>query len=91
MRLLILGGTQFLERAIAAHALATGHDVTCAARAASILRRLLEIAEDSAELWKLQSSFLPLIFNLVERANHRNGFHCIPLGCLTQDVVEFRD
>jgi len=32
MRLLILGGTQFLGRAIAAHALAAGHDVTCAAR-----------------------------------------------------------
>jgi 2'-hydroxyisoflavone reductase len=32
VRLLILGGTQFLGRAIAAHALASGHDVTCAAR-----------------------------------------------------------
>jgi nucleoside-diphosphate-sugar epimerase len=32
MRLLILGGTQFLGRAIAAHACARGHDVTCAAR-----------------------------------------------------------
>jgi 2'-hydroxyisoflavone reductase len=32
MRLLILGGTQFLGRAIAAHACASGHDVTCAAR-----------------------------------------------------------
>lgn len=32
MRLLILGGTQFLGRAIAVHALAAGHDVTCAAR-----------------------------------------------------------
>lgn len=32
MRLLILGGTQFLGRAIAAHAYAMGHDVTCAAR-----------------------------------------------------------
>ncbi len=32
MRLLILGGTRFLGRAIAAHACATGHDVTCAAR-----------------------------------------------------------
>jgi 2'-hydroxyisoflavone reductase len=32
MRLLILGGTQFLGRAIAAHACAKGHDVTCAAR-----------------------------------------------------------
>ena len=32
MRLLILGGTQFLGRAIAAHACAAGHDVTCAAR-----------------------------------------------------------
>jgi len=32
MRLLILGGTQFLGRAIAAHARAMGHDVTCAAR-----------------------------------------------------------
>jgi nucleoside-diphosphate-sugar epimerase len=32
MRLLILGGTQFLGRAIAAHACAIGHDVTCAVR-----------------------------------------------------------
>src|SRR5690349_15432953 len=32
MHLLILGGTQFLGRAIATHALANGHDVTCAAR-----------------------------------------------------------
>jgi 2'-hydroxyisoflavone reductase len=32
MRLLILGGTRFLGRAIAAHACAMGHDVTCAAR-----------------------------------------------------------
>jgi nucleoside-diphosphate-sugar epimerase len=32
MRLLVLGGTQFLGRAIAAHACAIGHDVTCAAR-----------------------------------------------------------
>jgi nucleoside-diphosphate-sugar epimerase len=32
MRLLVLGGTQFLGRAIAAHACAAGHDVTCAAR-----------------------------------------------------------
>jgi 2'-hydroxyisoflavone reductase len=32
MRLLILGGTRFLGRAIAAHARAAGHDVTCAAR-----------------------------------------------------------
>ena len=32
MHLLILGGTRFLGRAIAAHACALGHDVTCAAR-----------------------------------------------------------
>src|SRR3954470_11550724 len=32
MRLLILGGTQFLGRAIGAHACALGHEVTCAAR-----------------------------------------------------------
>jgi 2'-hydroxyisoflavone reductase len=32
MRLLILGGTQFLGRAIAGHACARGHHVTCAAR-----------------------------------------------------------
>jgi nucleoside-diphosphate-sugar epimerase len=32
MRLLILGGSQFLGRAIATHAGAAGHDVTCAAR-----------------------------------------------------------
>lgn len=35
MRLLILGGTQFLGRAIAVHARAAGHDVTCAARGVS--------------------------------------------------------
>ncbi|MFB6462708.1 NAD-dependent epimerase/dehydratase family protein [Bradyrhizobium tunisiense] len=32
MRVLILGGSQFLGRAIASHACAAGHDVTCAAR-----------------------------------------------------------
>lgn len=32
MRILVLGGTQFLGRAIAADALARGHNVTCAAR-----------------------------------------------------------
>jgi 2'-hydroxyisoflavone reductase len=32
MRLLILGGSQFLGRAIATRACADGHDVTCAAR-----------------------------------------------------------
>lgn len=32
MRVLILGGSQFLGRAIAAHACAAGHDVTCASR-----------------------------------------------------------
>ncbi|CCE11258.1 conserved hypothetical protein [Bradyrhizobium sp. STM 3843] len=35
MRLLILGGSQFLGRAIAAHACAAGHEVTCAARGLS--------------------------------------------------------
>jgi len=35
MRLLILGGTQFLGRAIGRHACAAGHDVTCAARGTS--------------------------------------------------------
>src|ERR1043166_4931513 len=35
MHLLILGGTQFLGRAIAADACAAGHTVTCAARGLS--------------------------------------------------------
>src|SRR5205814_939651 len=35
MRLLMLGGTRFLGRATAAHAVAAGHEVTCAARGLS--------------------------------------------------------
>lgn len=35
MKLLVLGGTQFLSHAIAADAVARGHDVTCAARGRS--------------------------------------------------------
>jgi nucleoside-diphosphate-sugar epimerase len=35
MRLLVLGGTVFLGRAIAGHARTAGHDVTCAARSVS--------------------------------------------------------
>jgi nucleoside-diphosphate-sugar epimerase len=51
MRLLILGGTQFLGRAIAAHAYAMGHDVTCAARgvAGSVPHRARFIRVDRDE------------------------------------------
>ncbi len=53
MRLLILGGTQFLGRAIATHACATGHDVTCAARgvtgAAADGARFIRVDRDDAD------------------------------------------
>ena len=35
MKLLVLGGTKFLSRAVAAEAVARGHDVTCACRSVS--------------------------------------------------------
>jgi 2'-hydroxyisoflavone reductase len=53
MRMLILGGSQFLGRAIAAHACVAGHDVTCAARglAGPIAQgaRLIRIDRDIAD------------------------------------------
>ena len=53
MRLLILGGTRFLGRAIAAHACAAGHAVTCAARGISGPvppgARLVKIDRDAAD------------------------------------------
>src|SRR5205085_1429367 len=53
MRLLILGGTQFLGRAIASHAYAMGHDVTCAARgmagAAPEGTRFIRVDRDAAD------------------------------------------
>ncbi|HEV2955423.1 MAG TPA: NAD-dependent epimerase/dehydratase family protein [Xanthobacteraceae bacterium] len=53
MRLLILGGTQFLGRAIATHACAAGHTVTCAARgiagAAPAGARLVKVDRDDAD------------------------------------------
>jgi len=53
MRLLILGGTQFLGRAIAAHACASGHDVTCAARGVTGMvphgARLIRIDRDEPD------------------------------------------
>jgi nucleoside-diphosphate-sugar epimerase len=53
MRLLILGGTQFLGRAIATHALTMGHDVTCAARgvtgAVAPGTRLIRVDRDEAD------------------------------------------
>jgi 2'-hydroxyisoflavone reductase len=53
MRLLILGGTQFLGRAIATYACASGHAVTCAARGVSggvpSGARLVKIDRDAAD------------------------------------------
>src|SRR5262249_29163453 len=53
MRLLILGGTQFLGRAIAVHACDAGHEVTCAARGVSgsvpAGARFVKIDRDAAD------------------------------------------
>jgi 2'-hydroxyisoflavone reductase len=53
MRLLILGGTQFLGRAIANHACASGADVVCAARGVSGAvptgARLVQVDRDQAD------------------------------------------
>lgn len=53
MRLLILGGTQFLGRAIAAYGCALGHEVTCAARGLAgpipTGARFIRVDRDSAD------------------------------------------
>lgn len=53
MRLLVLGGTQFLGRAIAAHACGLGHEVICAARGVTgpvpAGARLVRVDRDSAD------------------------------------------
>lgn len=53
MRLLVLGGTQFLGRAIAADALARGHEVICAARGVTGAvppgARLVKIDQEAAD------------------------------------------
>lgn len=55
------------------HALMTGilhHALWCALSAGGPLQELLEIAEHATAFRELQPFFLPLIFDLVQRADH---------------------
>ena len=57
----------------------------------SLFQELLEILEHSAEIRKLQSFFLSLVFELVQRADRRNACPRVHLIWLSDDVIEFRD
>ena len=54
-------------------------------------RELLEITEHATEFWKFQSFFLPLIFGLIQRADHRNSCPEVALIWLSDDVIELRN
>ncbi|WBB79531.1 reductase [Micromonospora sp. WMMD882] len=75
MRLLILGGTQFLGRAVARLARAQGHDVTCAARGVSGapvpgVRFVAVDRDDPAGLAPLDGDRFDAVIDVTRRLDH---------------------
>jgi 2'-hydroxyisoflavone reductase len=75
MRLLVLGGTAFLGRAVARHAVAAGHEVTCAARGTSGRpadgAAFVEVdREDSGGLAPLAGSRFDALVDVSSRPSH---------------------
>ncbi len=75
MRVLILGGTVFLGRAVARHARDAGHDVTCAARGLSGAvpddARLVRVDRDRPDgLSALDGQQFDLVVDLARRPSH---------------------
>jgi nucleoside-diphosphate-sugar epimerase len=75
MRLLVLGGTAFLGRAVARHAVAAGHDVTCAARGGSGgwpagVRTVRVDRDDPAGLAPLAGEEFDALVDVARRPSH---------------------
>jgi nucleoside-diphosphate-sugar epimerase len=75
MRLLVLGGTVFLGRAVARHAVEAGHDVTCAARGVSGAVpegvRLVRVDRDRpGDLSTLEGQQFDAVVDVARRPSH---------------------